>query len=317
MSHHDDIFWAPIPGTPKIIGGDASLTAAVESGSCERVRAIFDRAFWRNEKIVPRWEHLRIALLREDKPMMRLLVTWGARAPENAAQLEGIPAQKLASYTRILAGYGLNMAVLEAVVGTDIMTSQPLPAPTESKGLEIGQSVPGQGIYVGQYSPKDRDGKSLRKTFNVFAAPQDLPDTMKYVDAVKHIAKLKGWNGFDGTNYRNDKKIYKALKDGSYNGGWIIPTCDILRGKDVDSKETTPHNLFDHQNKGAFKGTFETVALGDGYDYPDRYWSSTEGRGHSSYVRSVRFSDGLEDWGRKGYHRFSCRPVRLVACKAP
>ncbi len=52
----------------------------------------------------------------------------------------------------------------------------------------IGSTVSGQGVYLGQYKPQDRDGNSLGKVFNVFAAPQDLPDTMKYVDAVKHIA---------------------------------------------------------------------------------------------------------------------------------
>ena len=42
------------------------------------------------------------------------------------------------------------------------------------KNLQPGKMVVGQGIYLGKYQPKDHTGKSLKKTFNVFAAPQDL-----------------------------------------------------------------------------------------------------------------------------------------------
>ena len=181
-----------------------------------------------------------------------------------------------------------------------------------------GQMVGSQGIYFGQYKPKDRKGNRLGKTFNVFAAPQDLPETMKYVDAVKHIAKLKGWNGFDGTNYPTDKEIYAALKDGSYKGGWIIPTRELLAGTEPDDesdiregKVIQPDNLFNHQNKGAFKGTFKTAAS-SGSAYPGWYWSSTEYRENQSDVWGVRFSDGCGGWNRKDDLRLSCRPVRLV-----
>ncbi|MBI3440597.1 MAG: hypothetical protein HY052_02140 [Proteobacteria bacterium] len=179
----------------------------------------------------------------------------------------------------------------------------------------------GQSVYLGQYVPKDRDGNSLGKIFNVFAAPQDLTDasgkkeTFKYVNAVKRIAELKNWNGFDGTNYATDKEIYQALKDGSYNGGWIIPTRDLLSGKDVDGNATTPDNLHAHKNTGALAGTFTTAASGSGY--PGWYWSSTENRDDSSGVHGVRFSDGYESWDRKDSLRLSCRPVRLVAASAP
>lgn len=172
--------------------------------------------------------------------------------------------------------------------------------------------------YIGQYAPRDRNGVSLGKIFNVYAAPEDLPETMKYVDAVKHIAGLKKWHGYDGTNYPTDKEIYAALKDGSYKGGWIIPTRELLVGTEPDGKDGVregkviqPDNLFDHQNKGAFKGTFKTAAASFS-DFPDCYWSSTEGRDNPSHVWDVRFSDGKEAWHYKDCNRFSCRPVRLV-----
>ena len=188
-----------------------------------------------------------------------------------------------------------------------------------------GKEIAGQGIYLGQYAPKDRAGNSLGKVFNVFAAPQDLPDTMKYIDAVKHIAKLKNWNGHDGTNYATDKELYAALKDGSYSGGWVIPPRDLLVGTEADGptgvrKGTIiqPDNLFDHRNTGAFKDTFTTAAAsGSDDDYPRWYWSSTEPRELPSGVWTVGFSDGTEDWHLKDNLRLSCRPVRFVAATSP
>ena len=159
--------------------------------------------------------------------------------------------------------------------------------------------IPGQGIFLGRYAPKDREGNSLGKIFNVFAAPEDLTDAtgnkgiFKYVDAVKRIASLKNWHGHDGTNYATDKELYMALKNGSYNGGWIIPTRDLLSGKDVDGNTTQPDNLYAHKDKRDLSGTFTTAAA-SGSDYPDWYWSSTEHRDDPSDVHSVRFSDGYE-----------------------
>ena len=179
------------------------------------------------------------------------------------------------------------------------------------KNPQPGQLMPDGTVYLGKYSPKDRDGNSLSKTFNVFAAPEDLPEPMKYVDAVKHIAKLKDWHGYDGTNYAADKELYAAIKSGSYNGGWIIPTSDILRGNDVDGKATTPDNLYAHKDTGALKGTFR-MAASSSFGWLDWYWSFTELRIYSANVAFVRFSNGNEVWGPKDSGRMSCRPVRLV-----
>lgn len=177
-----------------------------------------------------------------------------------------------------------------------------------------GEMIAGEGIFLGKYKPRDRDGYSLGKIFNVFAAPEDLTDasgkqsSFKYVDTVKRIAALKNWHGHDGTNYATDKELYQALKNGSYDGGWIIPTRALLSGKDVNSNVTQPDNIYTHKDKGALAGTFKTAAS----DSSDYYWSSTEGRDLPSFVYDVRFSNGLEHWHHKDITLFSCRPVRLV-----
>lgn len=188
--------------------------------------------------------------------------------------------------------------------------------------LKPGDLVADQGIYLGKYSPIDRDGISLGKTFNVFAAPQDLPERMTYVDTVKFIAELVDWYGFNGTNYPTDKEIYAALNDGSYDGGWIIPTRELLVGTAPDSAEVIrsagkggipqgeviqPDNLFDHQNIGAFKGTVGTDPANCSW-----YWTSTERRGEPSSVFSVWIRDGVERFNHKDTFLMRCRLVRLV-----
>jgi len=58
------------------------LSAIVERGNTKQLRDFFNKAFWEHKKIQPDWSHLKAAMQREDKSMMRLLITWGAK-PDN------------------------------------------------------------------------------------------------------------------------------------------------------------------------------------------------------------------------------------------
>jgi hypothetical protein len=182
---------------------------------------------------------------------------------------------------------------------------------------EIGQMIEGHGVFFGTWEPKDTEGNSLGKIFNLFAAPEDLTDNSgnknlyRYVDVLRRIAGLKNWHGHDGTHYATDKEIYKALKDGSYNGGWFIPTRDLLVGTDVDGHYfAQKDNLSAHKDKGALSGTF-TMATASGSARPEWYWSSTECRNDPSSMQIVRCSDGGEVWSYKNVNLLSCRLVRL------
>ncbi len=217
---------------------------------------------------------------------------------------------------KLVLNPSLPKEVAARIAANTVKTFAPLPPP------ESGTQIADGSIYLGVYSPKDRQGKSLGKIFNAFSAPENLPKLMEYIDAVKYIAKLKNWHGYDGMNYPSDKEIYTALKDGSYNGGWIIPPRELLVGTEFDGgagirqgKIIQPDNLFDYQNKGNFKGTFDTAGPRDGSESPDWYFSSTEYRYNLSHIWVVRFLDGFEDWESKNDGRFSCRPVRLTEVK--
>jgi hypothetical protein len=184
---------------------------------------------------------------------------------------------------------------------------------------EPGQLIPGKGILLGVWSPKDRDGNSLNKTFNVFAAPFDLgldengrgtKQILKYKGAVKYVSEIRSLMGHDGAGYKNDKELYAALKNGSYKGEWFIPTRDMIVGTDIDDKQGQTDTLFAHKDNGTFKNTF-TLACGDDFnDDADWYWSCSEDRENPSYLYVVQLSDGEVSWSHKDRVSLSCRPLR-------
>lgn len=178
---------------------------------------------------------------------------------------------------------------------------QALPEPAFLPGkLKIGHYYKGQGVYIGQWTPFAQTEffdffkkKPLRKTFNVFAAPEDLPGgTRNYLKTQARVATLKNWHGYDGADYLTDKEIYVALKEGSYDGGWIIPP-----------KEIQKELLARHREAGALAGTFKTD-VEDEFNWPRHYWSST--------VYDFLFSDNGKYKDGDDVFRMSCRPVRLV-----
>jgi hypothetical protein len=172
------------------------------------------------------------------------------------------------------------------------------------KAPHIGQTIAGKGVFAGVWEPKDRDGKSLGKRFNVFATPQDLTDSsgkkilMQFKEAVERMTALSNWHDHDGVNFANDTAVYTALKNGSYNGEWFIPTRDLLSD-----------NLYSNKDQGDLKGSFAT----NGSGLAVWYWSCTEPRDHPSIAWNVRFSDGDGVWGYKDGTRLSCRPCRVEA----
>jgi hypothetical protein len=171
-------------------------------------------------------------------------------------------------------------------------------------GEEAGQLIPGKGIFLGVWSPKDRDGVSLGKTFNLFAAPYDLgldengrgtKQILTYSDTVKAVSRIRNLMGHDGAGYKNDSELYAALKNSSYKGEWFIPTREMIAGMDIDGKQvqtdTLTDTLFAHKDTGAFKNTFRLAAANGSVD-AYWYWSCSERRDYSTGVYGVRLFDG-------------------------
>ena len=177
----------------------------------------------------------------------------------------------------------------------------------------IGQMIPGKGIYLGIWSPKDREGVSLSKTFNVFAAPYDLgldengqgkkrlfkskrdeKLIAPYYYTVGTVAAMKNLMGHKGADYKNDTELYDALRSGAYKGEWFIPPRDLVDGKDVDGNKVQNDDLYQHRKTGKFANTFARTANGRGGS--SSYWSCTERRECESYICMVNFRDGRNFW---------------------
>ncbi|MDD3371992.1 MAG: hypothetical protein PHE27_09235 [Alphaproteobacteria bacterium] len=191
---------------------------------------------------------------------------------------------------------------------------------------DIGKNIKGKGIYFGRWSPVDRKGKSIGKTYDVFAAPEDLPDhygkraLLMFNDAAREVAKLKNWHGFDGCDYENDEELYNNLRYGSYKGQWFIPTIDLLYGLQNISGQSQINNLFALRDTDDFKGTFETNEQSTDSKW---YWSCTWFRqlntDHYSTVYTGNFSKNDIGSFTKDYHKISTRLCRaeLVGAAAP
>ena len=146
-------------------------------------------------------------------------------------------------------------------------------------------------------------GLTLDGKQEIYAMPKDLGVTKTFNDATKAIDKLNA----DNTLGHKD---------------WQIGSFDVMRVLQMN------------QNEGSLKDTFKVAIhlpsevfhchpiLDDFDDYdehqgsPTFYWSSTKGH-DLSLVDCINFSNGEKTWDTKDDGRLSCRPVRLVACKAP
>lgn len=164
-----------------------------------------------------------------------------------------------------------------------------------------------RGIFLGVWEARDGDGNSLKKKFNVFAAPEDLPGKKTYSETLKHMAGLEDWHGYAGTNYDNDEEVLQALAEGSYNGGWFIPLKEMLDGKDAEDNKTMPDNLTAHHGRGAFKDSLQKA--GAGFSSAGYYWSSTsDGSGRR---RAIRFDGASSLSTPQSICLYHCRPVRM------
>lgn len=186
----------------------------------------------------------------------------------------------------------------------------------------VPDKMTAEGIYIGQWEPKDKTGKSLGKVFNVFAAPEDLqaPDNESHIlptyfwEIRRRLNKLKNWHGFDGVSYANERELHAALVDGSYKGEWTIPTIELIYGKDIDGNLVQPDNLYTHKDKGDLKGTF---APGGVYNDDDWYWSCTEDCNYQSMKWASKLHDGHASSLAQEFNYLNCRPVRFVEIKKP
>jgi ankyrin repeat protein len=86
------------------------LMKIIHAGDIGKARAFFDELFWENKNCPPQWEHLQVALLQENKPMLRFLVNKGAACTQkDLAKFKKINAEKYPHYAALLRQCGLRL----------------------------------------------------------------------------------------------------------------------------------------------------------------------------------------------------------------
>jgi hypothetical protein len=132
------------------------------------------------------------------------------------------------------------------------------------------------------------------------------------------IAKLNKQQGYRETLYDTDQDLYKAIREGRYDGAWVLPPMELLDGVNRNNNAPVADNLHVHKETGAFSGT---VAGRD----PDNffkgfYWTSTKVHAFilGTGLCGVRVDDAAIAASSRlikdddEFARMICRPVRLV-----
>jgi hypothetical protein len=196
------------PAAPAAPHHEDMLSALVASGDIARVRGHFDQVFWESRTERPGWSHLKIALLREDRPMLRLLGAWGAApSDEDMSALRAASGAKYPAYVALLRGAGLrqqNLAWEEIAPAAGVAPEAPVLS-AEAESQRLLQLVP-------------QDWRRLLNVVHQLGAPEAviaggaLRDTFNGA-AVKDVDVFLRSRG---SQRKNRKFLEKAFGDGGF-----------------------------------------------------------------------------------------------------
>ncbi len=185
----------------------------------------------------------------------------------------------------------------------------------ENLSLEVGVFYDGEGVFLGEWSPMDMEGKSLGKTFNLFASSKDLPETATYDNTVMTVSGLDVYYGYSGSNFKERRDLVKAIKEKTYKGEWFLPTLDILAGYGyLASYEETMSkgSIYENREEGSLRNSFNVQKEGV-FSSPSWYRTCSERKGDSSNgFYSLDFRTGEVGWDHKNNLKLSTRLVRAV-----
>lgn len=264
---------------PKPSHMEDPLVTIVTSGDIQEARTFFENRFWRNSIISPDWQYLRIALVREDKPMMRLLLTWGATATsENMAEFA--TSDKYAHYLKLLRQCGARISVVPP------SSPPPPPPPPKDRASEllvklhrIVDQIKGDLRALHEIEKAKKAGHQVGDKMPDGAIYAGIsPTTHQPLFTTPHNASFKGTF--------NMAAAYAFELDAHGHHDWRMPTKEEL------------DMLIKNRDKGALAKTFSET---------DCYWSSTETSVLHAYNQNPKSGRQFNDL--KGYRAY-IRPVR-------
>lgn len=186
---------------------------------------------------------------------------------------------------------------------------------------EVGDYVPGKGAYIGDWVMTDSGGNSLSEVFAVYADVADVMDKngnralLSGDMAQQHVLRLKGHDGHDGEIYYSERSFRKAVQNGDYKGGWIIPPRELLMGKTPSGRKIEGGYLYAARDKGVLSGTFNSVK--DKNPVAMQYRSANLMHFYNiAFCSVLSFETGLETTAMAAAP-MPCRLIRLEPKKKP
>ncbi len=144
-----------------------------------------------------------------------------------------------------------------------------------SASYEVARMVPGKGIFVAQFTPRDKAGRPIsNRTYNWFVAPENLGALMLYADTAREMGNLRGWYGRDGVALDPDQyeeQLHTGLRDRTALDKWVMLPLEIVSGVDRSENLVLPvTNLRELELREAIKGVFAREG-----EYRPGQWSCT------------------------------------------
>ena len=129
---------------------------------------------------------------------------------------------------------------------------------------KIGEMVQDKGVFMG--SGKVLSNWGIKDDFNVFVTPGDFQGNnlknaeLEFADAVTLVGSVEELHGNYGLPIASEEQLADAVKDGKYDGQWILPNFSVMQ-------------KIIHPNKdvGEFAGSYVKSAF-NSFSGPEHYW---------------------------------------------
>ena len=172
-------------------------------------------------------------------------------------------------------------------------------------------------------------------TAELLVSPQDLANIDgsglgTWLNSIKRIRDIEGYHGLDGMKIYDRRETARGI---TYEKAWadqikaafaqaqssgkevttglFMPTMQLVRGREVLSGDVTVDtNLYSKRKEIGKQG--DEFITRRGSDNAHWQLSATEVPDLSTYVYTVNFTDGVDDWALKDFGRLPSRPVALA-----
>jgi len=109
-----------------VVNPDDDIVKYIEEGDIKNLRDVFDRVFYTKQKIKLTSDHLKAALLRQDRPILRLLISYGAKfSKEDFELMKNNNTDNFNKNIKILKACGMDISCQTKPINANKKKSNP------------------------------------------------------------------------------------------------------------------------------------------------------------------------------------------------